>query len=242
MRDEDQGGGGTDRALSGREREKVEERTAPRAVVVHEIVRQEGEEELSRSFSALAWSGLAAGLSMGFSLMLEGQSRPSVDDPHSPVALCPAGYAVIWRWIGYRVDDSSGISDPRGMLAHRFGIDMHVVSADVSVARNLMLSVERCHLDVEAIGTRVEAPVDGKDAPALSPGEADDEQHHDGARRGGRRAADQAAVDHAGRRSLSHANVVSHGVGCLRRRSAQRSSSRCSGGTRARYEWPKKPT
>jgi cell division protein FtsA len=37
------------------------------------------------------------------------------------------------------------------MLAHRFGIDMHVVSADASVARNLMLTVERCHLDVEAI-------------------------------------------------------------------------------------------
>ena len=53
--------------------------------------------------------------------------------------------------IGYVVDDAAGIRDPRGMLAHRFGIDMHVVTADVSVARNLMLAVERCHLDVEAM-------------------------------------------------------------------------------------------
>ena len=35
--------------------------------------------------------------------------------------------------------------------ARRFGIDMHVVTADVAVARNLMLAVERCHLDVEAM-------------------------------------------------------------------------------------------
>ena len=44
-----------------------------------------------------------------------------------------------------------GIRDPRGMLARKFGVDMHVVTADVSVARNLMLAVERCHLDVEAM-------------------------------------------------------------------------------------------
>ena len=53
--------------------------------------------------------------------------------------------------IGYVLDDARGIRDPRGMLARRFGIDMHVVTADVSVARNLMLAVERCHLNVEAM-------------------------------------------------------------------------------------------
>jgi cell division protein FtsA len=55
--------------------------------------------------------------------------------------------------IGYIVDDAAGVSDPRGMLARHFGIDMHVVTADVSAARNLMLAVERCHLDVEAMVT-----------------------------------------------------------------------------------------
>jgi len=55
--------------------------------------------------------------------------------------------------IGYVVDDASGIRDPRGMLARRFGIDMHVVTADASAARNLMLAIERCHLEVEAMVT-----------------------------------------------------------------------------------------
>jgi cell division protein FtsA len=53
--------------------------------------------------------------------------------------------------MGYAVDEAGGVRDPRGMLARRFGIDMHVVTADVSVARNLMLAIERCHLDVEAM-------------------------------------------------------------------------------------------
>ncbi len=53
--------------------------------------------------------------------------------------------------IGYVVDNARGIRDPRGMLARKFGIDMHVVTTDVSVARNLMLAVERCHLNVEAM-------------------------------------------------------------------------------------------
>jgi cell division protein FtsA len=53
--------------------------------------------------------------------------------------------------LGYVVDDASGVRDPRGMLARRFGIDMHVVTTDVSVARNLMLAVERCHLEVKAM-------------------------------------------------------------------------------------------
>jgi cell division protein FtsA len=53
--------------------------------------------------------------------------------------------------IGYVVDNAAGIRDPRGMLARKFGIDMHVVTTDVSVARNLMLAVERCHLNVEAM-------------------------------------------------------------------------------------------
>ena len=41
------------------------------------------------------------------------------------------------------------------MLAREFGVDMHVVTADVAAARNLMLVVERCHLEVE---TMVAAP------------------------------------------------------------------------------------
>ncbi len=42
---------------------------APPAVVIHEILRKEGEAELSRRPGAVFWSGLAAGLSMGFSFL-----------------------------------------------------------------------------------------------------------------------------------------------------------------------------
>jgi cell division protein FtsA len=63
-----------------------------------------------------------------------------------------AGRAVLHSLpTGYVLDDAAGIRDPRGMLARRFGIDMHVVTTDVSAARNLMLAVERCHLEVAAM-------------------------------------------------------------------------------------------
>lgn len=53
--------------------------------------------------------------------------------------------------IGYALDGVRGVGEPRGMLAREFGVDMHVVTADVAAVRNLMLAVERCHLDVEAM-------------------------------------------------------------------------------------------
>ena len=53
------------------EEKKVEERLAIGPHIVYETIRREGEEEFKRTSSALAWSGLAAGLSMGFSLVAE---------------------------------------------------------------------------------------------------------------------------------------------------------------------------
>jgi formate/nitrite transporter FocA (FNT family) len=58
--------------LSATERQQMADAIRLKAALVHEIIREEGEEELARSVSALAWSGLAAGLSMGFSLVVEG--------------------------------------------------------------------------------------------------------------------------------------------------------------------------
>lgn len=54
------------------EAQEIEQRTAPGGHIVYEAVRQEGLQELERSNSALAWSGVAAGLAMGFSLVSEG--------------------------------------------------------------------------------------------------------------------------------------------------------------------------
>jgi cell division protein FtsA len=71
--------------------------------------------------------------------------------------------------IGYSLDGVSGIQDPRGMLGRSFGIDMHVMTADMSVVRNLMYAIESCHIDVASM---VASPY----AAALS-ALADDEGH-----------------------------------------------------------------
>jgi formate/nitrite transporter FocA (FNT family) len=63
--------------LSAKEKDAVTEQSRPNAALIHETIRAEGESELERTWSALTLSGMAAGLSMGFSLMVEGllQSR-----------------------------------------------------------------------------------------------------------------------------------------------------------------------
>jgi formate/nitrite transporter FocA (FNT family) len=57
--------------LDREEQELAARHTVPRALVIHEIIRDEGEQELGRTSIALALSGLAAGLSMGFSFLTE---------------------------------------------------------------------------------------------------------------------------------------------------------------------------
>ena len=56
-------------SLSRKEKGEVEHKRPPRAAVLHETIRLEGEEELSRSLLALSLSAIAAGLSMGFSML-----------------------------------------------------------------------------------------------------------------------------------------------------------------------------
>ncbi len=53
--------------------------------------------------------------------------------------------------IGYTLDGVVGIRDPRGMLGRNFGIDMHVMTADMSVIRNLMYAIESCHIGVASM-------------------------------------------------------------------------------------------
>jgi formate/nitrite transporter FocA (FNT family) len=61
--------------LTERQEQEAEDRTNVSALVVHEAIRKDGDEELRRPISALAWSGLAAGLSMGFSFVAEALFR-----------------------------------------------------------------------------------------------------------------------------------------------------------------------
>lgn len=76
------------------ERKQVEERLAIGAHVVYETIRREGEEELHRKISALWWSGLAAGLSMGFSFIAEGLLTAHLPDSPWRLLVSRAGYSV----------------------------------------------------------------------------------------------------------------------------------------------------
>ncbi|MHA3774612.1 formate/nitrite transporter family protein [Verrucomicrobiota bacterium sgz303538] len=73
---------------------EAEERSSPSTHVVYESIRSEGEEELKRASAALAWSGLAAGLSMGFSFISEGILKH-----HLPAA----GWQPLVTKLGYSV-------------------------------------------------------------------------------------------------------------------------------------------
>lgn len=74
--------------LSEEEEKEVRARTSLRAAVVFETVRREGETEASRPALALAFSGLACGLSMGFSLVGTGVLRAYLPDaPWRPLVV-----------------------------------------------------------------------------------------------------------------------------------------------------------
>ena len=85
--------------LTEREKEEAQERTSVSATVVHETVRYDGEEELHRPVSALAWSGLAAGMSMGFSLVAMALFRAYLPDrPWRPLIArlgYPMGFLIV---------------------------------------------------------------------------------------------------------------------------------------------------
>jgi cell division protein FtsA len=50
--------------------------------------------------------------------------------------------------IAYRLDESPGIADPRGMAGTALGADMHVVTADEAPLDNLVHAIERAYLSV----------------------------------------------------------------------------------------------
>ncbi len=74
--------------------QEAEERSAPSGKVIYKAILAEGEEELKRPSAALFWSGLAAGLSMGFSMIAEGLlARYLPDAPWRPL-VANFGYSL----------------------------------------------------------------------------------------------------------------------------------------------------
>jgi formate/nitrite transporter FocA (FNT family) len=93
-RDDEEAGGRPGQApdLEPHEDRKADEEQSLSADITLEVIRREGDEELKRSTAALAWSGLAAGLAMGFSLVGEGLLRSHLPN---------AGWAPLVAKLGY---------------------------------------------------------------------------------------------------------------------------------------------
>lgn len=58
--------------------------------------------------------------------------------------------------LGFSVDDTSGVGDPRGMHCERLSARLHVVDAASGALRNLAATVQRCELDIAEL---VSAPM-----------------------------------------------------------------------------------
>ena len=80
--------------LSREETKHVKAALRPRAAVVYEIVRTEGEAELIRPLSALWWSGVAAGISIGFSFLSEAALAALLPASDWRPIIAKLGYAV----------------------------------------------------------------------------------------------------------------------------------------------------
>ena len=80
--------------LSQEEQQDVDKNQPPRAAVLHEIIRTQGDQELERSVAALWWSALAAGLTMGLSLMAMGLLNSRLPDGEAFKVIASFGYCA----------------------------------------------------------------------------------------------------------------------------------------------------
>ncbi|WP_313108216.1 formate/nitrite transporter family protein [Pseudescherichia vulneris] len=76
----------------GEEIEVDEEELPSRAMAIHEHIRQDGEKEMERDAMALLWSAIAAGLSMGASLLVKGIFHVKLDGIPGSYVLESFGY------------------------------------------------------------------------------------------------------------------------------------------------------
>lgn len=80
--------------LDDSEREQAADHATPHPLVVHEVVRDEGEAAMERTAAVLMWSGLAAGMSMGFSFLMQAVVE---------AALAPSSWRDLISSLGYTV-------------------------------------------------------------------------------------------------------------------------------------------
>ena len=80
--------------LDESEKKKAEEEESLNAATTHEVIRRQGMKELERPAAGLAWSGLAAGLAMGFSLVAEGVLRSHLPEAEWRPLVSKLGYSL----------------------------------------------------------------------------------------------------------------------------------------------------
>ncbi|RMP17809.1 Transporter [Pseudomonas syringae pv. delphinii] len=80
--------------LSAEEEREIDENQPPRAAVLHETIRIQGDHELERSVAALWWSALAAGLTMGLSLMAMGLLKSRLEGIPGSHVISSLGYSA----------------------------------------------------------------------------------------------------------------------------------------------------
>jgi formate-nitrite transporter family protein len=80
--------------ISPRQTEEIESQSRPSAALIHETIRAEGEQELERHWWAILMSGLAAGLSIGLSLVVQGEFHAVLSDEATRRLVAPLGYTV----------------------------------------------------------------------------------------------------------------------------------------------------
>ena len=74
--------------------EDVEEISTPRTPVIYEVVRRLGDEEMERPATSLWWSGIAAGLSISFSLLAQAILETHLPDTPWRPLVAGFGYSV----------------------------------------------------------------------------------------------------------------------------------------------------
>src|SRR5262249_59037774 len=80
--------------VTEREVEDIEERSVPRTPVIYEIVCRLGAEEMARPVNSLWWSGVAAGLSISFSLLAQAILHNHIPDAPWRPLLTSFGYSL----------------------------------------------------------------------------------------------------------------------------------------------------
>ncbi len=82
------------RGISDNEVRDVEELATPRTPVIYEVVRRLGEEEMARPLTSLWWSGVAAGLSISFSLLAQAILQNHLPDTAWRPLVTSFGYCI----------------------------------------------------------------------------------------------------------------------------------------------------